>query len=137
MVTDVLTPTQRRYCMSRIRNKDTKPEMIVRRILYKLGYRYRLHVSHLPGKPDLVFSSRNKAIFVHGCFWHRHNCRFGKVVPETRKAFWTDKLEKNKARDKRNRAALRRRGWQVFVVWECQINRTDWITERLVSFLDD
>ena len=84
IMVDVLTPKQRQFCMSRIQGKDTRPEMVVRRMVHALGYRYRLHVRSLPGCPDLVFPSREKVIFVHGCFWHRHNCRYGRVRPATR-----------------------------------------------------
>ena len=132
---DVLSPAQRRYCMSRIQGKDTKPEMDVRRVLHALGYRYRLHARDLPGSPDLVFPARRKVIFVHGCFWHRHYCRYGRVRPKTRSAFWEKKLEGNRERDKRNRQALRRQGWDVFVAWECQTKRHEDLLERLVAFL--
>jgi len=132
---DVLTEEQRKYCMSRIRGKDTKPEMIVRRLVHGLGYRYRLHRGDLPGCPDLVFPSRHKVIFVHGCFWHRHRCRYGKPMPSTRRAFWAAKLERNKTRDRRNRRALRRLGWDVLVVWECQTGRLEWLTDRLSNYL--
>jgi len=122
--------------MSRIRGKDTKPEMIVRRLVHAAGYRYRLHRRDLPGCPDLVFPGRGKVIFVHGCFWHRHRCRYGRSMPSTRKAFWKRKLEANRARDRKNRRALRRQGWDVFVVWECQTKRPDWLLPRLVNFLE-
>ena len=137
MSPDVLTPAQRRYCMSRIRGKDTKPELAVRQLLHGLGYRYRLHDRRLPGRPDLVFPGLRKVIFVHGCFWHRHNCRFGRVMPSTRRGFWSDKFLANKERDARNRRALRELAWSVFVVWECQIARREWLAERLVRFLDE
>lgn len=133
---DVLTPAQRSYCMSRIRCKDTQPEMIVRKLVHALGYRYRLHVRNMPGRPDLVFSSRRKVIFVHGCFWHRHRCKYGQVTPKTRKNFWRTKLEKNKERDGRNRRALRRNGWHVLVVWECQTKCAERLIDRVVNFLD-
>jgi len=122
--------------MSRIRGKDTKPEMIVRRLVHAAGYRYRLHRRDLPGCPDLVFPGRGKVVFVHGCFWHRHRCRYGRPMPSTRKAFWKRKLEANRARDRKNRRALRRQGWDVFVVWECQTKRPDWLLPRLVNFLE-
>ena len=134
---DVLSPKQRRYCMSRIRGKDTKPEMIVRKLVFALGFRYRLHVRDLPGCPDLVFPAKRKAILVHGCFWHRHSCSNGRVVPRTRRAFWLKKLEGNKKRDARNRRALRKKGWDVLVIWECQTDRTERLIERLHAFLDD
>lgn len=133
---DVLSPEQRRYNMSRIRGKDSKPEMVVRRLVHGLGYRYRLHHRDLPGCPDLVFTSRRKVIFVHGCFWHRHRCRYGRPMPATRRRFWQAKLEGNKARDAKNRRALRRCGWRVLVVWECQTKDLEKLADRLVAFLE-
>ena len=119
-MTDVLTPEQRRRCMSAIRGKDTKPEIIVRSLVHRMGYRFRLHRKDLPGKPDLVFPGRKKIIFVHGCFWHQHpRCRFA-TRPKTRPDFWANKLDGNRERDKRVRRELRRLGWKVLVVWECQ-----------------
>ena len=132
---DVLTPKQRKYCMSRIQGKDTQPEMIVRKMVHALGYRYRLHVRSLPGCPDLVFPSRQKVIFVHGCFWHRHNCKYGKVRPATRKAFWQKKLEGNKERDKKNRRKLRKQGWEILTIWECQTRKPENLIERIVKYL--
>ncbi len=108
--------------MSRIRGKDTEPELTVRRILYGLGYRYRLHAKSLPGKPDIVFPARRKVIFVHGCFWHGHACLGGKL-PSTRTKFWAAKIAENKRRDRRNRSALRRLCWESLVVWECTVRR--------------
>jgi DNA mismatch endonuclease (patch repair protein) len=133
---DVLTTNQRRYCMSRIRGKDTKPELLVRRILHSMGYRYRLHRRDLPGCPDIVFPGRRRVIFVHGCFWHRHRCKYGQVRPATRPEFWERKLAGNKARDARNRRELRRLGWQVLIVWECQIRKPAATIERIVRFLE-
>ncbi len=135
-MTDVLTPQQRSYCMSRIQGKDTKPEMMVRRVLHALGYRYRVHVRSLSGIPDVVLSGRKKIIFVHGCFWHRHNCRYGRVIPATRRRFWAKKLTENRIRDRRNRRELRADGWQVLVVWECQTRRMEWLAWRIVMFLE-
>ncbi len=135
-MTDVLTRSQRSYCMSRIQGKDTKPEIVVRRLVFAMGFRYRLHVRKLPGCPDLVFPSRKKVILVHGCFWHRHTCKNGQVIPKTRRAFWSKKLRANKDRDARNRRALRTLGWDIFVVWECQTSRQEWLAERLHSYLE-
>ncbi len=134
---DVLTPSQRKYCMSRIRGKDTSPELGLRRLIHSLGYRYRLHVRGLPGSPDLVFPARRKVIFVHGCFWHRHQCRFGQVRPVTRRAFWDQKLRLNQERDRRTLRRLRCLGWRVLVFWECQITRwsEEVITLRVADFL--
>ena len=135
---DVLTKEQRRLCMSRIRSKDTEPELVVRRISHALGYRYRLHRRDLPGCPDLVFPGRQKIVFVHGCFWHRHNCRKGRSIPSTRREFWKAKLEGNKVRDARNRRVLRRLGWKVLVAWECQTKpaKLDKLADRIVKFLE-
>jgi len=118
-MTDVLTPEQRRRCMAAIRGKDTKPEMIVRKLVHAMGYRYRLHRKNLPGKPDLVFSSKKKVIFVHGCFWHMHNCRYGRVRPKANAKFWQEKRTQTVLRDRRNRRALKALDWQVLVIWEC------------------
>lgn len=116
---DVLTPEQRRLNMSRIRNRNTKPEMIVRSIIHKMGFRYRLHRKDLAGKPDLVFPSRRKIIFVHGCFFHMHNCPYGKVVPKTNAEFWQIKRQGNAKRDVKNNRILKQEGWDVLVIWEC------------------
>ena len=117
---DVLSPEQRRYCMSRIRSKNTKPEIIVRKIAWGLGFRYRLHQKELPGKPDLVFSGLKKIIFVHGCFWHMHTCKYGRVVPKTNAEFWQEKRLSNKIRDQNNIKALKGLGWKILIIWECQ-----------------
>lgn len=119
-MTDVHTPEQRRFNMSRIRNRDTRPEMIVRSIVHRMGYRYRLHKKDLPGKPDVVLVRHRKIIDVHGCFFHMHDCRFGKVVPATNADFWKTKRLANAARDHRNLVTLEAKGWRVLVVWECQ-----------------
>lgn len=134
---DVLTPEQRRRCMSAIRGKDTKPEMVVRRLVHAMGFRYRLHQKSLPGKPDLVFSRLKRVIFVHGCFWHMHRCRYGRVVPRTNAEFWREKREGNVERDKQTQRELRRRDWEVLVVWECQTSpkRREWLLKRLDLFL--
>ena len=127
----------RRRIMSAVRGKDTKPEMIVRRILHGLGYRYRLHRSDVPGRPDVVFGSRRKAIFVHGCFWHRHaGCRKA-TTPKTRADFWTAKFARNVERDLEVQDRLRTAGWNVLTVWECETRSKDLLTERLCAFLDD
>jgi DNA mismatch endonuclease, patch repair protein len=106
--------------MRRIKAKDTKPEMIVRRLLHSLGYRYRLHAKELPGKPDVVFRPQKKAVFVHGCFWHQHSvCPDGRL-PGSKQDFWVPKLSRNVLRDEQQINELKQDGWQVFVVWECQ-----------------
>ena len=117
---DVLTPTQRHLNMSRIRGKDTKPEMLIRRGLHALGFRFRLHRRDLPGRPDLVFPGRHAAIFVHGCFWHGHDCPMCKM-PTTRPEFWRAKIDGNRDRDTRTIDALTAAGWRVLVVWECAV----------------
>lgn len=133
---DNLTRDQRAHCMSQVKGKDTRPEIIVRELVHRLGYRYRLHQKDLPGRPDLVFPSREKVIFVHGCFWHRHRCRKGRSMPATRKSFWQDKLNGNRARDQSNRRALRRQGWDVLVIWECQTQDIERLSAKLVNFLE-
>ena len=121
---DVLTPEQRSRCMSAIRGRNTVPELFLRRLLHSLGYRYRIHDSRLPGRPDVVFPKRRKAIFVHGCFWHRHNCKSGRSLPSTRRAFWTKKLQGNRKRDRRQALELAKSGWKVLTVWQCQLKKT-------------
>jgi len=133
---DSLTVSQRSYCMSQIGGKNTKPEKIVRSIVYKLGFRYRLHYKKLSGKPDLVFPSRKKVIFVHGCYWHRHNCKKGKSIPITNKMFWKNKLDRNKERDKENKQTLRKLGWKILTIWECQIKNPAKLTEQINKFLN-
>jgi DNA mismatch endonuclease (patch repair protein) len=120
---DVLTPDQRRLNMSRIRGRDTKPEMVLRRGLHALGLRFRLHVRDLPGRPDLVFPGHRVVVFVHGCFWHAHNCPKFRL-PSTRREFWTQKLLSNVERDRRAKIELLTRGWRVLVVWECSLGKT-------------
>jgi len=132
---DVLLPSQRRYCMSRIRGKDTKPEMIVRKTAHALGVRFRLHRRDLPGTPDLVFPKLRAVVFVHGCFWHMHRCRLGRVVAKTNAEFWAEKRRGNVVRDARNRRSLRRLGWRTLVVWECQTRDADTLSRRLRAFL--
>lgn len=117
---DNLTRSQRSETMSRVRGKDTGPELVVRRLVHGMGVRYRLHVRELPGAPDMVFPARGKVIFVHGCFWHSHRCLAGLNRPSSNKRYWTPKLERNQRRDRANLAKLRRLGWKVLVVWECQ-----------------
>lgn len=134
---DVLTKEQRSYNMSRIRAKDTKPEMIVRSMVHRMGYRFRLHRSDLPGKPDLVFPRLRKIIFVHGCYWHVHRCRYGRVTPKTNAKFWQTKREGNRERDRRNIRKLRHMGWDVLVVWECHTRQPRPLARTLASFLSD
>lgn len=134
---DKLTPENRSALMSRIRSRDTKPEMAVRRLLHGLGYRYVLHDTRLPGKPDLVFPSRRKVLFVHGCFWHGHDCGRG-FRPVKNAEFWAAKIDGNRARDRRHVRAISAQGWQVLTVWECAIrsDRMAVLERRLVKFLE-
>jgi DNA mismatch endonuclease (patch repair protein) len=134
-MTDVLTPKQRSFNMSRIRSRDTRPEMIVRSIVHRMGYRYRLHKKDLPGKPDLALVRHRKIIDVHGCFFHMHDCRYGNVVPATNAEFWQTKRLSNVMRDRRNLSALKRDGWRVLTVWECQTRDPSLLTKRLIKFL--
>ena len=134
-MTDVLTKKQRSYNMSQIRNKDTRPEIIVRSIVHRLDYRYALHRKDLPGKPDMVLTRHRKIIFIHGCFWHIHRCRYGRVKPATNVNFWRAKREGNVVRDKMNLRKLRKDGWRVLVVWECWTPNPSALKDRLVQFL--
>ena len=133
---DRLSPAQRSALMSRVRGRDTKPEHAVRSIAHRLGYRYRLHVADLAGKPDLVFPSRRKIIFVHGCFWHRHRCKRG-ALPSTNRSFWKEKLERNRSRDQKAIRTLKKAGWRVLVVWECRTRNSSALKARLGRFLAD
>ena len=133
---DKLTAEQRSRLMAQVRSQDTKPEMLVRRLAHKMGYRYRLHDRSLPGTPDLVFAGRHKVIFVHGCFWHGHSCRAGRNRPESHKAFWEAKLDRTKERDRNSRKALRRDGWGMLTLWECQIREEARLAQRLRAFLE-
>lgn len=117
---DPFTPAERRRIMQAVKSGDTKPEMIVRRLVHRLGYRYRLHDAKLPGKPDLVLPRLHLVIFVHGCFWHRHHCRAGQSTPASRTDYWAPKFERTVLRDRRNAKQLRRLGWRLLTVWECQ-----------------
>lgn len=133
---DPLTPSQRSERMSRIRNVDTKPEMAIRCLIHGMGYRYRLHARDLPGHPDLVFRSRKKVVFVHGCFWHQHGCRQYRQ-PRSRLSFWETKLARNKARDAEVLRELEELGWRVLVIWECQMKNSDLLRSRIKSFLEE
>jgi len=133
---DVLTKKQRSYCMSRIRKKNTTPEMVVRRLVHSYGYRYRLHRSDLPGCPDIVMTCCKKIIFVHGCWWHRHNCHLGRRSPKSRLSYWLPKLRANKERHKQNLRRLRNLGWKILTVWECQTLQPDKLRERILNFLE-
>ncbi|QAB15193.1 very short patch repair endonuclease [Hydrogenovibrio thermophilus] len=122
---DSLTAEKRSWNMSRISNKDTKPELIVRKLLHKNGYRFRLHRKDLPGKPDLVLPKYKTVIFVHGCFWHMHEGCKDAGIPKTRTEFWKKKLEENVKRDKKNIQLLKKLGWNVIIVWECETHNSE------------
>lgn len=138
-MTDTLDPAGRSERMARIRGRNTVPEMRVRRITHAMGFRYRLHCRDLPGKPDLVFPGRRKVILVHGCFWHRHPdpaCKLARL-PKSRLDFWKPKLEANRARDLRNQSELRDHGWDVLVVWECELREAEELSRRIREFLEE
>jgi DNA mismatch endonuclease (patch repair protein) len=122
--------------MSRIRGVNTAPEMRVRKALHAMGIRYRLHGKTLPGKPDLVFAKARAVLFVHGCFWHMHRCKYGKPVPATNQSFWAEKRRSNVERDKRNRAALKADGWRVFEVWECHVRKEESLMQKLQPLIE-
>ena len=132
---DVFTPEDRARVMRAVKGKDTKPEMIVRRRAHALGYRFRLHRKDLPGKPDLVFPGRRKVIFVHGCFWHGHECARGSRQPKQNAEYWRNKIARNVERDADNLQALERLGWQTQVIWECEMKDRDALADRLRAFL--
>ncbi|MBX3495661.1 MAG: DNA mismatch endonuclease Vsr [Parvibaculum sp.] len=131
---DTRTPAQRSAIMRAVGSKDTKPEIVVRRLAHRLGYRFRLHVKNLPGKPDIVFPRLGKIVLVHGCFWHGHRCRYGRL-PKSRLDFWEPKIEANRVRDKRTLKSLRFLGWKVLVVWQCQTKDLEKLEKRLDDFL--
>lgn len=132
---DHVQPSERSRIMAAVASKNTKPEMAVRSIVHKLGYRYRLHSADLPGTPDLVFPSRGKVIFVHGCFWHRHHrCRYASQ-PKTHVTFWIDKFHANLARDRRVQAELKKLGWEILIVWQCELKNQEKLSRRLDDFL--
>jgi DNA mismatch endonuclease (patch repair protein) len=136
-VVDHVDQAKRSLIMAAVHSEDTGPERVVRGIVHRLGYRYRLHVKTLPGRPDLVFPARRKVIFVHGCFWHRHRmCRYA-TSPKSRRKFWEAKFAANVARDHRNRRQLKRMGWAVLTVWQCELKKKERLTGRLDEFLSN
>lgn len=135
LMADNLTAKQRSDCMRAVRSQNTNPEMRVRQAAHSLGYRYALHRKNLPGKPDLVFVSRRKVVFVHGCFWHLHRCRHGTTSPVSNVDYWRSKREKNRNRDKEHLRALRAADWKVLILWECWTRDVTRLRERLVDFL--
>lgn len=133
---DTVSPERRSEIMALVKGKNTKPEVAVRKLVHGMGYRFRLHRRDLPGSPDMVFPARRKVIFIHGCFWHRHEgCEFARM-PKSREAFWQQKFEANTQRDARNERALRKGGWGVMTVWECQVFDVEGLTKRIRRFLD-
>jgi DNA mismatch endonuclease (patch repair protein) len=133
---DNISPEARGRQMARVKAKDTRPEMAVRRLVFGMGYRYRLHDARLPGTPDLVFAGRGKVLFVHGCFWHRHeNCGLARL-PKSRLDFWLPKLEGNQTRDRVNQRLLRKSGWRILVVWECELRDMPKLTRKIRRFLE-
>lgn len=134
-MTDVFTPEQRSAVMRRVKGKDTSPELTVRKALTRLGARYRLHRKDLPGAPDIVLPGRRLAIFVHGCFWHGHDCPRGARVPKQNQDYWLAKVGRNRARDATNGRALAEAGWRVETLWECELKDADALRERLARLL--
>ena len=133
---DTVSPKRRSEIMARVRGKDTGPEIVVRRLAHGMGYRYRLHRRDLPGTPDLVFVGRRKVIFVHGCFWHRHSGCAAARVPKSRYEFWLAKLQGNSERDSTNVRELCKQGWDVMVIWECELKDIARLRARIGRFLD-
>lgn len=123
--------------MGAVKSQNTRPEMIVRRLIHALGYRYRLHASNLPGKPDIVFRPRRKVIFVHGCFWHGHDCPRGSRKPKQNSAYWSAKIARNRSRDAGTDAAFMQMGWKTLTMWECELKDAETLSHRVRSFLDD
>jgi DNA mismatch endonuclease (patch repair protein) len=132
---DNLSRKRRSENMRRIRSQHTSPELQIRSLIHRLGYRFRLHYTKLPGRPDIVFPAKNKVIFVHGCFWHQHPHCIDCHIPKSNSAYWRKKLENNKARDRRNRAKLRRLGWEYEIIWECETSDLGMLIKRVRKFL--
>lgn len=132
---DKLSPERRSALMSRVKNRDTQPELFVRRLLHSRGWRYRIHVKGLPGTPDIVFPGRKAAIFVHGCFWHGHDCKLGQQ-PKTRTEFWSQKMSANRSRDARKVSQLEGAGWRVLAIWQCSLDDEEQTLRVLEQFLD-
>lgn len=132
---DHVSKEKRSEIMKRIPGKNTIPELIVRKLVFSLGYRYRLHGKNLPGKPDIVFPGRKKVIFIHGCFWHYHNCKKG-TPPKSNLDYWLPKLQENRRRDARIQKLITLMGWEILVIWQCQIRDTDNLTKKIISFLE-
>ncbi len=133
---DVFSKEKRSQIMSHVSGKNTKPELVVRSLLHKMGYRFRLHRKDLPGKPDITLPKYKKVIFVHGCFWHGHTDCPRSKRPTTNKKFWREKLDKNRERDKASVNNLKELGWDVLVVWTCEVNNVFKLKSKLLSFLE-
>jgi DNA mismatch endonuclease (patch repair protein) len=133
---DIVAPETRSRMMAAVPQANSKPEIVVRRIIHSIGFRFRLHESDLPGTPDIVLPRLRKVVFVHGCFWHRHGCR-KTTTPSTNRAFWLEKFALNRKRDQRSLRELKCLGWEPLVIWECQTERAKWLERRLTGFLSD
>ena len=133
---DTVSPEVRSRIMARVKSKDTRPELLLRRLLHGLGYRYRLHRRDLPGRPDIVFPSRKKVVFVNGCFWHSHSGCPRATRPVANREYWLAKLKNNSERDERNLSLLEESGWQTATVWECQLADLEAVAQRMTKFLD-
>ena len=134
-MTDIVDSRTRSEMMSRVRGRDTGPELVIRRIAHRLGFRFRLHCKHLPGTPDIVFPRYRAVILVHGCFWHRHPGCIHASSPKTRVQFWEDKFRETVSRDRRNEAALHNLGWRILIVWECETRDAAAVASRISGFL--
>jgi DNA mismatch endonuclease (patch repair protein) len=128
-------PETRSRIMRAVKGKNTTPELVVRRLVFGSGYRYRLHRKDLPGKPDLVFPRLRKIIFVHGCFWHAHTCARGARIPQNNRQYWVQKIQRNAVRDRKNRAALKKLGWEVHIIWECELKDVGKLQSGIGRFL--
>lgn len=135
-MTGSLSPLKRSERMARVRASDTKPERALRHLVWSMGYRYRKNAKSVPGKPDLSFVGKKRAIFLHGCFWHRHDCAMGQRTPKSRVEFWTTKFEKNVERDATVASELEQLGWRSLIVWECELCKADQTRHRVKEFLD-
>ncbi|MDN5204536.1 DNA mismatch endonuclease Vsr [Fulvivirgaceae bacterium BMA10] len=133
---DIYNKSKRSHIMAKISGKETKPEILVRKFLYRKGFRYRKNDKRLPGKPDVVLPRYQTAIFVHGCFWHGHRCKAGKL-PETRKEFWTKKIEDTKIRDKKNQKELKHLGWKIIIVWQCELKNKAIRETKLLELINE
>jgi DNA mismatch endonuclease, patch repair protein len=132
---DNLTPAQRSRTMSRVRSEDTGPELMVRRMVHRMGFRFRLHRRDLPGSPDMVLPRLHKVIFIHGCFWHGHDCKAGRKKAKTNARYWADKIGRNKTRDARARKSLSGLGWRSLVIWECELRKPEKVGMKVSRFL--